>query len=125
MDFEMKTSPSYFDPQDLNVRDQFRRYRKRHSTSGTLTPPANSASKSFEAGLLCDVSVQYNFCTKMLALDACCMGSEWKEKAEKPEEEPQQIYKAQSRLSEQLGEKVEREALGEVLPKSSTGYLKR
>ncbi|KAI9102934.1 hypothetical protein K1719_023373 [Acacia pycnantha] len=54
MDFEMETSPSYFDPQDLSVRDQFRRYRKRHSTSGTSTPPANSASKSFEAGLLYD-----------------------------------------------------------------------
>ncbi|KAI9122889.1 hypothetical protein K1719_005778 [Acacia pycnantha] len=71
MDFEMETSPSYFDPQDLNVRDQFRRYRKRHSTSGTSTLPANSASKSFKAGLLCDVSVQYLFCTKMLALDTC------------------------------------------------------
>ncbi|XP_054783533.1 nuclear pore complex protein NUP107 [Prosopis cineraria] len=54
MDVEMETSPSYFDPQDLTIRDQFRRYRKRHSTSSTSTPPANSASKSFEAGLLYD-----------------------------------------------------------------------
>ncbi|KAL1212084.1 Nuclear pore complex protein [Cardamine amara subsp. amara] len=33
MDMDMDTSPSYFDPEVLSVRDQFRRYRKRHSTS--------------------------------------------------------------------------------------------
>ncbi|CAA0382377.1 Nuclear pore protein 84/107 [Arabidopsis thaliana x Arabidopsis arenosa] len=33
MDMDMDTSPSYFDPEALSVRDQFRRYRKRHSTS--------------------------------------------------------------------------------------------
>ncbi|XP_010552251.1 PREDICTED: nuclear pore complex protein NUP107 [Tarenaya hassleriana] len=30
---DMDTSPGYFDPEDLSVREQFRRYRKRHSTS--------------------------------------------------------------------------------------------
>ncbi|KAI9096860.1 hypothetical protein K1719_025843 [Acacia pycnantha] len=35
---DMETSPSYFDHQDLSIRNQFHRYRKRHSTSGTSTP---------------------------------------------------------------------------------------
>ncbi|XP_057976190.1 nuclear pore complex protein NUP107 [Malania oleifera] len=33
MDVEMETSPSYFDPEDLTVREQYRRYGKRHSAS--------------------------------------------------------------------------------------------
>ncbi|WZZ62261.1 hypothetical protein YC2023_062368 [Brassica napus] len=33
MEMDMDTSPSYFDPEVLTVRDQFRRYGKRHSTS--------------------------------------------------------------------------------------------
>ncbi|CAN8269358.1 unnamed protein product [Cochlearia groenlandica] len=33
MEVDMETSPSYFDPENLSVRDQFRRYRQRHSTS--------------------------------------------------------------------------------------------
>ncbi|XP_013610635.1 PREDICTED: nuclear pore complex protein NUP107 isoform X2 [Brassica oleracea var. oleracea] len=40
MDTDMDTSPSYFDPEVLSVRDQFRRYRKRHSTS----PPHEEVS---------------------------------------------------------------------------------
>ncbi|XP_009146408.2 nuclear pore complex protein NUP107 [Brassica rapa] len=33
MEMDMDTSPSFFDPEVLTVRDQFRRYGKRHSTS--------------------------------------------------------------------------------------------
>ncbi|RID80552.1 hypothetical protein BRARA_A03211 [Brassica rapa] len=40
MEMDMDTSPSYFDPEVLSVRDQFRRYRKRHSTS----PPHEEVS---------------------------------------------------------------------------------
>ncbi|KAF7814004.1 nuclear pore complex protein NUP107 [Senna tora] len=51
MDVEMETSPSDFDPEDLSIREQFRRYRKRHSTTSALTQEENSAFKSVEAGL--------------------------------------------------------------------------
>ncbi|XP_061342885.1 nuclear pore complex protein NUP107 isoform X2 [Gastrolobium bilobum] len=56
-EMEMETSPNlsnYFDPQDLTTREQFRRYRKRHSTSGALSQQENSASKLSETGLLYD-----------------------------------------------------------------------
>ncbi|KAI4355403.1 hypothetical protein L6164_004182 [Bauhinia variegata] len=54
MDVDMETSPTYFDPENLNIREQYRRYRKRHSTSSTSTPQEISASKTGEAGQLYD-----------------------------------------------------------------------
>ncbi|KAK6911833.1 Nuclear pore protein 84/107 [Dillenia turbinata] len=33
MEVEMETSPSYYDPEDLNTREEYRRYGKRHSSS--------------------------------------------------------------------------------------------
>ncbi|KAJ1401092.1 Nuclear pore protein [Sesbania bispinosa] len=50
----MDTNPSYFDPQDLSTRQQFRRYGKRHSSSGASIQHDNSASKLSETGLLYD-----------------------------------------------------------------------
>ncbi|TKY64237.1 nuclear pore [Spatholobus suberectus] len=53
----MDTSPnsaSYFDPHNLTSRQQFRRYGKRHSTSGASIQQDNSASKLSETGLLYD-----------------------------------------------------------------------
>ncbi|KAF8379915.1 hypothetical protein HHK36_027380 [Tetracentron sinense] len=50
MDVEMETSPSYFDPEDRSTREQYRRYGKRHSTSGISPHQENSV----EAGLLYD-----------------------------------------------------------------------
>ncbi|XP_027907825.1 nuclear pore complex protein NUP107 [Vigna unguiculata] len=54
----MDTSPnpgdSFFDPQNLSSRQQFRRYGKRHSSSGASIPLDNSASKLSETGLLYD-----------------------------------------------------------------------
>ncbi|KAK9756015.1 hypothetical protein RND81_01G067200 [Saponaria officinalis] len=35
MNVDMDTSPSYFDPQDISIREQFRRYGKRQSTPNT------------------------------------------------------------------------------------------
>lgn len=48
----MDTSPTYFDPQDLSVREQFRRYGKRHSGSSISPRQENSTSKFSEARLL-------------------------------------------------------------------------
>ncbi|KAK9101593.1 hypothetical protein Scep_025023 [Stephania cephalantha] len=45
MEVEMETSPSYFDPEDLTVREQFRRYGKRHSSSSISPLRGKSASK--------------------------------------------------------------------------------
>ncbi|OVA11455.1 Nuclear pore protein 84/107 [Macleaya cordata] len=45
MDVEMETSPSYFDPEDLSIREQFRRYGKRHSASSISPHQEGSASK--------------------------------------------------------------------------------
>ncbi|XP_057455040.1 nuclear pore complex protein NUP107 isoform X2 [Lotus japonicus] len=57
-DYEMamdsSPSPSYFDPQDLTTRQQFRRYGKRHSTSGASIQQDNSASKLSQTGLFYD-----------------------------------------------------------------------
>lgn len=39
----MEASPSYFDPEDLSIREQFRRYGKRHSGS-SLSPQHDSAA---------------------------------------------------------------------------------
>lgn len=50
----MGTSPSYFDPHNLSSRQQFRRYGKRHSSSGASIQYDNSASKLSETGLLYD-----------------------------------------------------------------------
>ncbi|CAJ1950711.1 unnamed protein product [Sphenostylis stenocarpa] len=54
----MDTSPNpgdnYFDPQNLSSRQQFRRYGKRHSTSGASIQQDNSASKLSKTGLLYD-----------------------------------------------------------------------
>ncbi|XP_062008772.1 nuclear pore complex protein NUP107 [Rosa rugosa] len=50
MDFEMDTSPSYFDPENLTTREQFRRYGKRHPNSSISPYRENSAS----SGLLYD-----------------------------------------------------------------------
>ncbi|KAM5579600.1 nuclear pore complex protein NUP107 [Rosa sericea] len=50
MDFEMDTSPSYFDPENLTTREQFRRYGKRHPNSSFSPYRENSAS----SGLLYD-----------------------------------------------------------------------
>ncbi|XP_057746155.1 nuclear pore complex protein NUP107 [Arachis stenosperma] len=54
MDDGMDTSPSIFDPQNLSTRQKFRRYGKRHSTSGASIHQDNSASKLSETGLLYD-----------------------------------------------------------------------
>ncbi|XP_020240328.1 nuclear pore complex protein NUP107 [Cajanus cajan] len=53
----MDTSPnpdSFFDPHNLTSRQQFRRYGKRHSTSGASIQQDISASKLSETGLLYD-----------------------------------------------------------------------
>nr|XP_027125162.1 nuclear pore complex protein NUP107 [Coffea arabica]XP_027125163.1 nuclear pore complex protein NUP107 [Coffea arabica] len=42
-DVDMEASPSYFDPEDLSIREQFRRYGKRHSGS-SLSPQHDSAA---------------------------------------------------------------------------------
>ncbi|KAF3451998.1 hypothetical protein FNV43_RR08094 [Rhamnella rubrinervis] len=54
MDVEMDGSPSYFDPEDLSIREQFRRYGKRHSASGISPHRENSASKFSGSRLLYD-----------------------------------------------------------------------
>ncbi|KAF6136683.1 hypothetical protein GIB67_018686 [Kingdonia uniflora] len=47
---DMETSPSYFDPEDLNSREPYRRYRERRSGSSISPLPGNSASKVFYDG---------------------------------------------------------------------------
>uniref|UniRef100_A0A7N0RJF5 Nuclear pore complex protein n=2 Tax=Kalanchoe fedtschenkoi TaxID=63787 RepID=A0A7N0RJF5_KALFE len=51
MDFKMETSPSYYDPEDLTSREQYRRYGKRLSTSPYSE---NSAAKSGKSRILTD-----------------------------------------------------------------------
>ncbi|XP_019460751.1 PREDICTED: nuclear pore complex protein NUP107 [Lupinus angustifolius] len=53
MDVEMDTSPHLFDPHNLTTREKFRRYGKRHSSSGA-SAHENSASKLSETGLFYD-----------------------------------------------------------------------
>lgn len=48
----MDASPSYFSPEDLSRREQFRRYRKRQSTSNISPLLGNSVSKFSDARLL-------------------------------------------------------------------------
>ncbi|KAH7547049.1 hypothetical protein FEM48_Zijuj01G0265900 [Ziziphus jujuba var. spinosa] len=50
----MDTSPSYFDPEDLTIREQFRRYGKRSSASSVSPHQKNSASKFSGSRLLYD-----------------------------------------------------------------------
>ncbi|XP_043705825.1 nuclear pore complex protein NUP107 [Telopea speciosissima] len=54
MDVEMEHCPSYFDPEDLSTREQFRRYGKRHPTSSISPHQDSSVSKFSEAGILYD-----------------------------------------------------------------------
>ncbi|XP_059456624.1 nuclear pore complex protein NUP107 isoform X1 [Corylus avellana] len=54
MDVDMDTSPSYFDPEDLSVRERFRRYGKRHSASSISPGQEISTSKFSESRLLYD-----------------------------------------------------------------------
>lgn len=51
MDVEMESSPNYFDPEDLTSRENFRRYRKRNSTS-SISPRQNSDISKFNEGRL-------------------------------------------------------------------------
>lgn len=50
----MDTSTGYFDPEDLTIREQFRRYGKRHSLSSISPSQEHSNPKFSEAGLLYD-----------------------------------------------------------------------
>ncbi|CAA7401213.1 unnamed protein product [Spirodela intermedia] len=50
----METSPSYFDAKDLSEREQYRRYRKRLSSSPSPLLHLNSGSKFAQARLLYD-----------------------------------------------------------------------
>lgn len=51
---EMDTSPSFFDPEDLTTREQYRRYRRRQSGSPILNLQEGSVSKFSEDKLLYD-----------------------------------------------------------------------
>ncbi|KAK3198178.1 hypothetical protein Dsin_021593 [Dipteronia sinensis] len=46
MDAEMETTSSFYDPEDLSIREQFRRYGKRHLTS-TISPHQESSVSKF------------------------------------------------------------------------------
>ncbi|XP_044486705.1 nuclear pore complex protein NUP107 [Mangifera indica] len=54
MEVDMEASSSFFDPEDLSTREQFRRYGKRHSTSSISPHQQRSVSKINEPGLLYD-----------------------------------------------------------------------
>uniref|UniRef100_A0A5B7BC96 Nuclear pore complex protein n=1 Tax=Davidia involucrata TaxID=16924 RepID=A0A5B7BC96_DAVIN len=54
MDIDMETSPSNLDPQDLSIREQYRRYGKRHSASSKSPYQETSVSKFSETRLLFD-----------------------------------------------------------------------
>ncbi|XP_010261755.1 PREDICTED: nuclear pore complex protein NUP107 isoform X1 [Nelumbo nucifera] len=54
MDVDMDTSPSYFDPEDLSTREQFRRYGKRRSPSSISPPQEGLISRFSVAGILFD-----------------------------------------------------------------------
>ncbi|KAL3528565.1 hypothetical protein ACH5RR_007887 [Cinchona calisaya] len=47
-DVDMEASPSYFDPEDLSIREKFRRYGKRHSASSLSPQHDSSASRLSE-----------------------------------------------------------------------------
>ncbi|KAL8138365.1 hypothetical protein V2J09_004366 [Rumex salicifolius] len=49
MDFDMDTSPSYFNPENLSVREQYRRYGKRQSDS-SLSPYLDNSSSRLSEG---------------------------------------------------------------------------
>ncbi|KAL9368722.1 hypothetical protein Peur_039921 [Populus x canadensis] len=53
-DVEMDVSNSYFDPEDLTIREQFRRYGKRHSISSVSPHQDGPVSKFSESRLLYD-----------------------------------------------------------------------
>ncbi|KAF5192752.1 Nuclear pore complex protein [Thalictrum thalictroides] len=46
MDIDMEASPSSFDPNDLSIREQFRRYGKRHTSLGNSPHPETPSSSS-------------------------------------------------------------------------------
>ncbi|CAK9179848.1 unnamed protein product [Ilex paraguariensis] len=48
MEVDTETSPSYLDPEDLDIRERFRRYGKRQSASRLSPLQENSASKFSE-----------------------------------------------------------------------------
>ncbi|RAL46345.1 hypothetical protein DM860_015338 [Cuscuta australis] len=48
MEVQMETSPISFDPEDLSIRQRFRRYGKKHSPSSLATRPAKSATRLSE-----------------------------------------------------------------------------
>ncbi|OWM86025.1 hypothetical protein CDL15_Pgr027251 [Punica granatum] len=52
MEVDMDSSPSYFDPEDLTIREQYRRYGKRHPTSDIS--PQQEYSSSRQSRLLYD-----------------------------------------------------------------------
>ncbi|KAL4625298.1 hypothetical protein ACB092_05G015500 [Castanea dentata] len=54
VDMDMDTSPSNMNPNDLTVREQFRRYGKRHSATSISPLREHSASKFSESRLLYD-----------------------------------------------------------------------
>ncbi|KAJ0075043.1 hypothetical protein Patl1_33741 [Pistacia atlantica] len=54
MEVDMETSSSFLDPEDLSIREQFRRYGKRHSASSISPYQQRSVSKINEPGLLYD-----------------------------------------------------------------------
>ncbi|KAJ0008281.1 hypothetical protein Pint_29237 [Pistacia integerrima] len=54
MEVDMGTSSSFLDPEDLSIREQFRRYGKRHSASSISPHQQLSVSKINEPGLLYD-----------------------------------------------------------------------
>ncbi|KAH9625255.1 hypothetical protein KSS87_022165 [Heliosperma pusillum] len=50
MDVDMDTSPSYYDPQDISIREQYRRYGKRQSSPST-SPLHNSSGRRSNTAL--------------------------------------------------------------------------
>ncbi|CAN0877923.1 Nuclear pore complex protein NUP107 [Linum grandiflorum] len=54
MDVEMETSPAYYRPEDLTIREQFRRYGKRHSVSSSSPGQEGTSSKFKDSRLLYD-----------------------------------------------------------------------
>ncbi|XP_077236432.1 nuclear pore complex protein isoform X2 [Tasmannia lanceolata] len=54
MEVEMDASPSYFNPEDLSSREQYRRYRKKQSASSFSPAKEASASKFTDARILYD-----------------------------------------------------------------------
>lgn len=56
MDVDMETSPSYFDPEDLSIREQYRRYGKRQSAS-SISPLKDSSASKFDEGRRCNTAL--------------------------------------------------------------------